>query len=111
MACQAVANIVKSSLGPVGLDKVFGLHIDLLCVSACVPYVARETGGWVLYVCKLYDPHLRMAFLTVRDIMSAPLTGSSPANLVTSVIVRCTSALNNAMVCDVLLCRNQDWRS
>lgn len=35
VACQAVANIVKSSLGPVGLDKVFLLHIviDFLIIS------------------------------------------------------------------------------
>lgn len=38
MACQAVANIVKSSLGPVGLDKVASLppflvyeHLYLFC--------------------------------------------------------------------------------
>lgn len=28
MACQAVANIVKSSLGPVGLDKVFFISVN-----------------------------------------------------------------------------------
>lgn len=35
MACQAVGNIVKTSLGPVGLDKVrvlFFLFIFYLCV-------------------------------------------------------------------------------
>ena len=30
MACGAVANIVKSSLGPVGLDKVLLLLLPLL---------------------------------------------------------------------------------
>lgn len=28
VACQAVANIVKSSLGPVGLDKVYFLFLN-----------------------------------------------------------------------------------
>lgn len=29
VACQAVANIVKSSLGPVGLDKVFFISVNI----------------------------------------------------------------------------------
>lgn len=32
VACQAVANIVKSSLGPVGLDKV---SVAVMCVFTC----------------------------------------------------------------------------
>lgn len=31
VACQAVANIVKSSLGPVGLDKVFPVYFKFYC--------------------------------------------------------------------------------
>ena len=33
VACQAVANIVKTSLGPVGLDKVLSLSLFFLFVS------------------------------------------------------------------------------
>ena len=38
VACQAVANIVKSSLGPVGLDKVFffSLLLRLCCGDLCL---------------------------------------------------------------------------
>ena len=31
MACQAIANIVKTSLGPVGLDKVRLCYFDSSC--------------------------------------------------------------------------------
>jgi hypothetical protein len=37
MACGAVANIVKSSLGPVGLDKVLILFLWLQLAMLVVP--------------------------------------------------------------------------
>jgi hypothetical protein len=38
MACGAVANIVKSSLGPVGLDKVLKLFLWLQCWLFLIGY-------------------------------------------------------------------------
>lgn len=38
MACSAIANIVKSSLGPVGLDKM------LVRAAACLPCAYKEGG-------------------------------------------------------------------
>lgn len=41
VACQAVANIVKSSLGPVGLDKV-NTFLDLTFIEHCLTQINKE---------------------------------------------------------------------
>jgi len=44
MACQAIANIVKTSLGPVGLDKVRLHFISLFKFYSIEGYVHNEDG-------------------------------------------------------------------
>lgn len=41
MAASAIANIVKSSLGPVGLDKMMVDDIGVSCIDSIIEAVCR----------------------------------------------------------------------
>jgi hypothetical protein len=71
MACGAVANIVKTSLGPVGLDKVrivlFNLFARLLVFQ---PPAMRNDMYLLGSYRPLYDPRTRVTFLLFQGLGS-----------------------------------------
>ncbi|KAJ4981158.1 hypothetical protein NE237_031995 [Protea cynaroides] len=57
VACQAMANTVKSSLGPVGLNKLSGMQVSgwswvlkpLCCINTCKPNLVYKSCPFKLY--------------------------------------------------------------
>lgn len=62
MACSAIANIVKSSLGPVGLDKM------LVRAASCFPCAYKEGGGFVCEVLNIIACHSKRQVDNIGDV-------------------------------------------
>ncbi|KAJ0112070.1 hypothetical protein Patl1_00170 [Pistacia atlantica] len=100
MACQAVANIVKSSLGPVGLDKVstsLSLSHTLMLVDDIGDVTITNDGATILKMLEVEHPAAKFLFCGDRYLWSWPeLQDREVGDGTTSVVIVAAELLKRA---------------